>query len=158
MWPLTPWYVLIYNILTYIHVCISDYIYRDVEGFCFCYYLNTLSIVFLCNGYIKLLITLIVLWYCMMAFSHNNMKSRQHLSGKRSSSLIMWKKTRTPPKAYDELKCSGKVNTSCSISDTCHFTLVTNPVISHELGKDRFVITPNWTYLWSIVTQVFRNR
>jgi hypothetical protein len=35
--------------------------------------------------------------------------------------------------------------------------LVTNPVISHEWGKDRIVITTNGTYPWSFVTQIFRN-
>jgi hypothetical protein len=39
--------------------------------------------------------------------------------------------------------CSGSERTSSSISGTCHVTLVTNPVLSHELGKDRFVITTN---------------
>ena len=36
-------------------------------------------------------------------------------------------------------------------------TLVTNPVTSHECGKDREVLTTNGTYPWSFVTQLFRN-
>ena len=35
--------------------------------------------------------------------------------------------------------------------------LVTNPVISHELGKDREVFTTSRTYPWSFVTQIFHN-
>jgi hypothetical protein len=46
------------------------------------------------------------------------------------------------------------VSTFCSISGTCPVTLVTNAVISHELGKNRFVITTNGTYLWSLVILV----
>jgi hypothetical protein len=46
------------------------------------------------------------------------------------------------------------VSTFCCISGTCHVTLVTNAVISHELGKNRFMITTNGTYLWSLVILV----
>jgi len=31
-----------------------------------------------------------------------------------------------------EIRCSGRVSSSCSISGTRRFYLVTNPVISHE--------------------------
>ena len=44
--------------------------------------------------------------------------------------------TRTPLKTAGELRCSGRVSSSCSTSDTRRVNLVTNPVISHELGKD----------------------
>ena len=37
--------------------------------------------------------------------------------------------------------CSGRVSSSCSTSDTRRVNLVTNPVISHERGKDREVFT-----------------
>jgi len=40
--------------------------------------------------------------------------------------------TRTPLKSGGELRCSGRVSSSCSTSDTRHFNLVTNPMISHE--------------------------
>jgi hypothetical protein len=30
-----------------------------------------------------------------------------------------------------ELKCSGRIRSSCSTSSTCRINLVTNPVISH---------------------------
>ena len=44
--------------------------------------------------------------------------------------------TQTPLKTGDELKCSVRVRSSCSTSDTRRVNLVTNPVISHERGKD----------------------
>jgi hypothetical protein len=53
--------------------------------------------------------------------------------------------------------CSGSERTSSSISGTCHVTLVTNPVLSHELGKDRFVITTNehiCGYLWHRYSEI----
>jgi hypothetical protein len=55
------------------------------------------------------------------------------------------------------IRCTGRVSSSCSICGTCHVTLVTNPVISHERGKDRIVITTSGTYLWSFVTQILCN-
>ena len=49
--------------------------------------------------------------------------------------------TRNPLKTGGELRSSGRVSSSCSISDTRRVNLVTNPVISHEWGKDREVLT-----------------
>jgi len=43
--------------------------------------------------------------------------------------------TRTPLKTGGELRCSGRVSSSCSTSDTRRFNLVTDPMISHERGK-----------------------
>ena len=40
--------------------------------------------------------------------------------------------TRTPLKTGDELRCSGRVNSSCSTSDTRRVNLVTNTMINHE--------------------------
>ena len=45
--------------------------------------------------------------------------------------------TRTPLKTGGELRCPGRVGSSCSASGTRCVNLVTNPVISHERGKDR---------------------
>ena len=39
--------------------------------------------------------------------------------------------TRTPLKTGGELRCSGRVNSSCSTRGTHHINLVTNLVISH---------------------------
>jgi len=62
--------------------------------------------------------------------------------------------TRTPLKTGSELGCSGS---SCSTSDTRRVNLVTNPVISHERGKDREVFTTSGTYPWSFLTLIFHN-
>ena len=45
--------------------------------------------------------------------------------------------TRIPLKPGDELRCSGRVGSSCSTSGIRRVNLVTNPVINRELGKDR---------------------
>ena len=65
--------------------------------------------------------------------------------------------TQTRLKNGDELMCSGRVGSSCSTSGTRRVDLVTNPVISHEWGKEREVFTTNRTFLWSFVTQIFHN-
>jgi len=59
--------------------------------------------------------------------------------------------TRTQLRTGAELRCSGRVGSSCSSSGACRVTLVTNPVISHEWGKDREVFTTSGTYPWSFV-------
>ena len=56
--------------------------------------------------------------------------------------------TWTSLKTGSELRCSGRVGSSCSTSDTCRVTLV----ISHEWEKDLQVLTTSGTYLWSFVT------
>ena len=63
--------------------------------------------------------------------------------------------TRTPLKPGGEIRCSGRVGSSCSTSGTRRVNLVTNPVISREWGKDRKVFTTSGTYPWSFVTQIF---
>jgi hypothetical protein len=65
--------------------------------------------------------------------------------------------TRTPLKIGGELRCSGRVSSSCSTSGTRRVNLVTNPVISREWGKDRDVFTTSGTYPWSFVIQIFHN-
>ena len=65
--------------------------------------------------------------------------------------------TRTPLKPGDELRCSGRVSSSCSTSGTRRVNLVTNPVISREWGKDREVFATSGTYPWSFVTQMFHS-
>ena len=57
--------------------------------------------------------------------------------------------TRTPVKTGGVLRCSERVNSSCSTSGTRRVNLVTNPVIS-EWGKDREVFTTSGTYPWSL--------
>jgi hypothetical protein len=57
--------------------------------------------------------------------------------------------TRTLLNTGGELRCSGRVISSCSTSGTRRVNLVTHPVISHEWGKDREVFTTSGTYPWS---------
>ena len=52
-------------------------------------------------------------------------------------------------------RCIGRVCSPCSICGTHPVTLVTCPVISHDWGKDRMIITTNGTYPWSFVTYTF---
>jgi hypothetical protein len=65
--------------------------------------------------------------------------------------------TRTPLKTEGELRCSGRVSSFCSTSGTRRVNLVTNPVISRELGNDREVLTTSGTYPWSLVTQIIHS-
>ena len=62
-----------------------------------------------------------------------------------------------PLKSGVELRCPGRVISSCSTIDTRRVNLVTNPVISHARGKEREALTTNGTYTWSFVTQLFQN-
>ena len=48
--------------------------------------------------------------------------------------------TWTPLKTGGELRCSGRVSSSCSTSGTRRVNLVKHPVISREWGKDREVL------------------
>ena len=64
--------------------------------------------------------------------------------------------TRTPVKTGVEIRCSGRVGSSCSTRGTRRVYLVTNPWC-HEWGKDREVFTTSGTYPWSFVTQIFHN-
>ena len=65
--------------------------------------------------------------------------------------------TRTPLKTAGELRCSGRVSSSCFTRGIRRVNLVTNPIISREWGKDREVFTTSGTYPWSFVTQIFHN-
>jgi hypothetical protein len=73
---------------------------------------------------------------------HRKLKPEQHES---------------PLKTEGELRFSLKVYSSCSTSGIRRVTLVTNPLISYDLRKDRIVITTSKTYPWSFVTQIFRS-
>jgi hypothetical protein len=59
--------------------------------------------------------------------------------------------TFNPLKTAGELRCSGRISSSCSNSDTRCVNLVTNQVISHAWGKDREVLTTRGTYPRSLV-------
>ena len=75
----------------------------------------------------------------------------------------IWVKSHTPSKVATTttflfLRFNVSPKFLCNISDTRRVNLVTNPVISHERGKDREVFTTSGTYSWSFVTQIFHNR
>ena len=70
--------------------------------------------------------------------------------------------TRTPLKTEGELKCSGRVSSSCSTTGTRRVNLVTDPVIRREWGKDRDVFTTisgsnliNWCYCFKHLRDAF---
>jgi len=56
-----------------------------------------------------------------------------------------------------ELMCSGRISSSWSTYGTHRANLVIMPMISHQWGKDRIVITTNGTHPWSFVTQILRS-
>ena len=60
-------------------------------------------------------------------------------------------KIESPLKTGGETRCSGRESSSTGVN------LVTNPVISHERGKDREVFTTSGTYPWSFVTQTLHS-
>jgi len=63
--------------------------------------------------------------------------------------------TRTPLKTGNGRRCTGRVSSSYSNSDTRSVNLVANPMISHEWGKYREVHATSGTYSWSFETQIF---
>ena len=65
--------------------------------------------------------------------------------------------TQIPLKNGGELRCAGRVISSCSTSGTRRVNLITNPVISHERVKNWEVFMTSGTYPWSFVTQVFHS-
>ena len=60
-----------------------------------------------------------------------------------------------PTKNRGELICSRRISISCSTCGTRRVTLLTNPLISHEWGKNRIVIKTNETNPWSFATRSF---
>jgi hypothetical protein len=82
-----------------------------------------------------------------------NDKQRSTKHTYKTKDRVTW----TPLKTGGELWCSWRVSSSCSTSDTRRVNLVTNPVISHERGKEREVLRTSGTYPWSFVTQIYHN-
>ena len=81
----------------------------------------------------------------------NDMAKRE-----RTDNNLQNNTTRIPQKSGGDLRWSGRVSSYCSINDISRVTLVKNPVVRNELGKDRIVITIG-AYPWSFVPQIFRN-
>ena len=91
---------------------------------------------------------------------HNGQKKKVQKDKQRSTKHTHKTKDRVtwiPLKTGGELRCSGRVGSSCSTGGTRRDNLVTNPLISNEWGKDREVFTTSGTYPWSFVTQIFYN-
>ena len=79
---------------------------------------------------------------------HNGQKKKRQKDKQWSTKhghKTKYQATQTLPKTGGELRCPGRESSSCSTSGTRGVNLVTNPVISHEWGKD-------WKYLhkWNI--------
>jgi hypothetical protein len=89
--------------------------------------------------------------------TYNTMAKIKSTNGQTTIYKATDRVTRTPLKTWGELRCSGRVSSSCSTSGTRRVNLVTNPVISREWGKDREVLTTSGTYPWLFVTQIFHN-
>jgi len=87
---------------------------------------------------------------------HNGQRKKYMCNDQQNTYKTKDRVTRTPLKTGDDLRCSGRVSSSCSTSDTRRVNLVTYTVISHKRGKDREVFTSG-TYPWSFVTQIFHN-
>ena len=68
---------------------------------------------------------------------HNGQKNKDKRTKGQTTSSYTTHKTKdrvtgTQLKTGDELICSRRVSSYCSVSNTCCVNLVTNPVISHE--------------------------
>ena len=60
---------------------------------------------------------------------------------------ITHRATRTSLKTGYNLRCPGRVSSSCFICVTRRVALVANRIISQKYGKNRIMITKNGTYL-----------
>jgi hypothetical protein len=84
-----------------------------------------------------------VLFKCLFVHSGANLSEKVQKDKQRSTKHTHKTKdrvTRTLLKIGGELRCSGRISISCFTSGTRRVNLVTNPVISHEWGKDREVV------------------
>jgi hypothetical protein len=93
----------------------------------------TLAMQWFCGFFPSFLLFFLFFCYAMLR-TNNSLQSHSHKTKD-------WA-TRTPLKNGNELRCSGRVSSSCSTSGTHHVTLVTNLVITHEWGKNDF------NYIW----------
>jgi hypothetical protein len=71
---------------------------------------------------------------------------------KRSHRILKIEQHEPHQKIRSELRCSGRVISSCSTFDTRSVTFVTNLVICHEWRTYWIVFTTNGTYTWSLGT------
>ena len=82
---------------------------------------------------------------------HNGQRDKQHAHTTKD------RVTRTPLSTGGELRCSGRVGSSCSTSGIRRVNLDTNSVLSHEWRKNWEVFTTSVTHPWSFVAQIFHN-
>ena len=90
--------------------------------------------------------------------TQKSQRTSQHRTKHMKTCNLTPQTTRTPQKQLrlvDELKCSARVNSSCSSSVTRRVILVKSPVIVQEWGQNRIVITTNGAYPWSFMTLIF---
>ena len=69
---------------------------------------------------------------------HNGQKKKYKRANNDQQNIHIKQDRVTPLKFGGELRCSGRVSSSCSTSDIRGVNLVTNQVISHERGKDHW--------------------
>ena len=70
---------------------------------------------------------------------HNSQKTKDKQRSTTHTHTTKDRVTRTPLKTGGELRCSGRVSSSCSTSVARRVNLVTNPVTSHELGPVKHI-------------------
>ena len=79
--------------------------------------------------------------HCFVGKTDNTMAKRESTKGQTMIYKHTYKTkdrvTRTPLKTGGVLRCSERISSSCFTSGTRRVNIVTNPVISHERGKDR---------------------
>ena len=78
---------------------------------------------------------------------------RKRTKGQKTKDWV----TTTPLKHPGDIRCSGRVISSCSTSGIRRVAPVSIPVIRHDWGKDRELHTTIGKYQWSFDTHVFRN-
>jgi hypothetical protein len=80
----------------------------------------------------------------VLAISKNRQHNGQKKKGNQQTTIFKHytyytrSSSTNPTKIGGEIKCSGRISNSCSTCGTRRVTLVTNPVISHEWGKNRY--------------------
>ena len=63
---------------------------------------------------------------------HNGKSKTTNNNLQKNTQKTKDRETRTPPRTGHKLMCSGRVGSSCTTSDTCHASLVTDKVINNE--------------------------
>ena len=123
------------------HVFFTLFTYSGVRWCCFC----GLFFFVVCKLYCQFL-WIVHIWlsfWCSLALNY-----LQNTTQKT--------KDRGTPSTLKTGMNSGALNSSCVTCGTRRVAIVTITVTSHAWGKEQIVNTPNGTYPWSFVTQIFR--